>query len=1063
MLAGLAGASVRFRFLLVALASGLMIIGVARLPRMPVDVLPETSPVVVELQTEAQGLSAEEVESLVTVPLEKALLEGVMGVVNVTSDSIPGLSSIVLQFAPGTNLYQARQLVQERLSGAFVLPNVSKPPVMLPPLSTTSDVMLVGLTSRTLSQIQLSVLSRWTIVPRLLGVAGVANVSTFGQADMQLQVLVQPTAMAAHQISLDDLIAAVGNSQLVSPLSYLQGSTPGTGGFLEDQNQRLTIRHILPFGTPADLGQIPVAGSVGSQVLLSQLATVVVGHQPLIGQGLVDGRQGLVLIIQKLPGANVTAVTAGIRQALGQLRPALAGVTVDTSLFQPASYLASATGSVRLALIIAGILAILALAALVLSSRVTFIALAAMALSLIAATLVLQAFGYSFNSLVLLGLVLALAVVVHDAASSAIALSARLADNEPDSGTGGEREGRVIAVVRELGGSFTAASLAALLTAAPILVATGLTASFLRPMVIAVAAAIGASMVVALTVIPALTAIVMSWSAHPPRQKVLARRIETWSAALLRRTSRVPAWTLAAATVLTAVGGYALSAALPELHPSRPAFLDRNLVVSWTGAPGMSLPELDRISALASRELLTVPGVEHVAATLGRAVSSDQIVNTNAGDLWVTIRPGADYNRTLTSIQGVVEGTPGMSGAVSTYESDVMAGVLAGPPRTETVRVYGPDLGVLTGLASHIRSIMAGVSGLRQAHVITPVEQPTINVEVNLTKALDQGLAPGDVRREAGTLLSGLTVGNFFEQQKVFDVVVLADAADRSSLESIQNMPIDNGFGGQVRLGDVASVTISPEPTDIQHQAMSPYLDVTANLKGNAGAVTALLNNRLSRMSFPLEYHAQLLAAGAAGGSSTRSLITYALAALLGIILVAQAVLDSWRLAIIVMAAAMLPTAAAAYGAAAMGYATSLGAIAGLLGVLALALRQAIGVAARIRRWPADDGQPSPAVLAARAAGTAFPTLTCALVSAVMLAPFVLAGNVAGNELVRPAAVVILLGLAAATLVNLFVLPALCLIAGPGATAADTGETETRQEESPADPSSSAGVLLGGS
>jgi multidrug efflux pump subunit AcrB len=766
-------------------------------------------------------------------------------------------------------------------------------------------------------------------------------------------------------------------------------------------------------------------------VLLSQVATVAVGHQPLIGQGLVNGRQGLVLVIQKLPGASVTAVTAGIRRALGQLRPAMTGVTVNTSLFQPASYLASATGNVLLALIIAGILAVLALAGLVLSSRVPFIVLASMALSLVAATLILQVLGYSFSSLVLLGLVMALAVVVHDA------------------------------VVREPGGSFTAASLAALLTVVPIFVASGLTATFLHPMVLAFALAIGASMVVALTVAPALTAIVTSSPGRAPRETALALRIEIWAAAFLRRALRVPARPLAAATALGVLGVLGLSLSLPALHPSQPTFSDRSLVVSWTGAPGMSLPELDRISALASRELLAVPGVQNVAATLGRAVSSPQIANTNSGDLFVTIRPGANYDRTLAGIKSVVEGTPGMSGTVSTYENEVMAGVLTGAPRTETVRVYGPDLGVLSGLASHVRAVMATTGGLRQAHVITPVNQPTVNVEVNLTKALDQGLAPGDVRREAGTLVSGLTVGNFFEQQKVFDVVVWGDAQDRSSLASIQNMLIDNGFGGQVRLNDVASVTVSAEPTDIQHQAMSPYLDVTATLTGNARAVSALLSSRLSRMSLPLEYHAQILDTGRTG-SSPGSLLTYALAALLGIILVAQAVLDSWRLAMTVIAAAIVPAAAAASVLVAMGYSSSLSAAAGLLGVLALALRQAIGVAARIRgRRSSEGGPPSSAALVGRAAGTALPTFASSVVAAVLLVPFVAAGNAPGNELVRPAAVIILVGLAIATLVNLFVLPAVCLIIG--VRDIDSTTDETPQEAPLAEPPPSADVLLGGS
>jgi multidrug efflux pump subunit AcrB len=234
-----------------------------------------------------------------------------MGVTDVTSDSISGLSQIDLHFAPGTGLYQARQLVQERLTQAFILPNVSAPPVMRQPISSTGNVMLVGLTSKTLSLVDLSVLARWTIVPQLLGVAGVAEVATFGQADRQLQVLVNPAVLAAHHIALSSVIASVGNSQLVSPLSYLQGSTPGTGGFPENSNQRITIRHILPFGSPANLAQVPAAVVNNKAVLLGSVATIVNGHNPLIGDAQIRGQAGLMLVIQKLPSASGPAVTRG--------------------------------------------------------------------------------------------------------------------------------------------------------------------------------------------------------------------------------------------------------------------------------------------------------------------------------------------------------------------------------------------------------------------------------------------------------------------------------------------------------------------------------------------------------------------------------------------------------------------------------------------------------------------------------------------------------------------------------------------------------------------------------
>ena len=423
MLSSVVAASVRFRFLVIAVAAGIVALAVAWLPAMHSDVLPETSPVVVRIQTEAPGLSAPEVEALVTVPLEKNLLEGVMGVTDVTSDSIPGLSQIELDFAPGTDLDQARQLVQERLTQAFVLPNVSKPPVMLQPVSSTGNVMLIGLTSRQLSLIDLSTLARWTIVPRLLGVPGVADISTFGQADQQLQVLVDPAELAAHHVTLAQIIDTAGNAQLVSPLTYLEGSTPGTGGFVEGPNQRFTIQPVLPFGTPANLGQVPVADTTGPRpVPLGSVTDIVVGHQPLIGDALVRGQPGLVLVVQKLPSASVPAVTNGLDQALAQLTPGLSGVQVDTSLFRPASYLDSAQRNLRVALAAAAVFAAAALILLLLSLRLAAVALVAAGISLLGSVLVLDLLGYTFNALVTLGLLLALTPVAGEAAGTAYRL-----------------------------------------------------------------------------------------------------------------------------------------------------------------------------------------------------------------------------------------------------------------------------------------------------------------------------------------------------------------------------------------------------------------------------------------------------------------------------------------------------------------------------------------------------------------------------------------------------------------------------------------------------------------
>ena len=555
MLGWLTFASVRFRYLVVALAAGLMILGVSRLSAMSVNALPETAPVVVDVQTEALGLSAPEVESLVTVPLEKNLLEGVLGVTDVTSDSIPGLSAIDLHFAPGTNLYQARQLVQERLTSAFILPNVSRPPVMLQPVSSSSNVMIIGLTSRVLSQIDLSVLARWTIVPRLLGVSGVANVSTFGQADLQLQVLVNPAVLAAHQLSVEDIVDATGNSQLVTPLSYLTGSTPGADGFLENSNQRITIRHVLPFGTPANLAQIPVAVVGTKPLLLGSVATVVDGHQPLIGDAMVGtASDGLLLVVQKLPNASVTSVTSGLDEALAQLKPALAGVHVDSTLFRPATYLDSAVRNDRLAVIAAAALALLALLLLLLSLRFAFICVATIAISLISATMVLQWRGYTFSSIVLLGLLLALAVVVQDAVSSTAGVISALAKSTDDAPVQPVTS-RIALAYREFGRTFAGASAVALVCLAPLFVATGLTATFLRPMVVAFGLAVITSMIVALVISPALAAVLLAVrTKREPRGLAVARRLRSAYSAVLRPLLMLGVWPLWAVSLIAAAG-----------------------------------------------------------------------------------------------------------------------------------------------------------------------------------------------------------------------------------------------------------------------------------------------------------------------------------------------------------------------------------------------------------------------------------------------------------------------------------------------------------------------------
>src|SRR4051794_35822039 len=351
--------SLRFRLLVLGMAAGVLVAGVAQLHKAPTDVLPEFTPPYVEIQTEALGLSAEEVEQLVTVPLEADLLNGTKGMTVLRSQSVPGMSSIVMLFEPGTPLREARQLVQEQLTQAHANPNVSQPPQMLQPLSSQSRLMIIGLSPRAMSPIEASVLARWTIRPRLLGVDGVANVSIFGARDRQLQVLVDPQRLRADHVTLDQVIRTAGNAQLVSPLSFLEASTPGTGGFIDTANQRLQVRHILPLVTPDKLAQVPLEGEAGPPappragrpLRLGEVTEVVEDHQPLIGDAIVRNRTGLLMVIEKVPGADTLEVTRGVQEALKELRPGLTGMRTDASLFRPADFIREATHNLTIAVI----------------------------------------------------------------------------------------------------------------------------------------------------------------------------------------------------------------------------------------------------------------------------------------------------------------------------------------------------------------------------------------------------------------------------------------------------------------------------------------------------------------------------------------------------------------------------------------------------------------------------------------------------------------------------------------------------------------------------------------
>ena len=520
MLRWVVGSSLRYRRLVLAVALLLLALGVSQVRTSQVEALPDFGPTRVEVQTEALGLSAEEVENLITNPMEQEFFNGMPWLASIRSDSLPGLSRMDMVFEPGTDPIKARQVVQERLTMVRALPAVSKSPAVIQPTSTTSRLMMIGLSSKDVSLIDMSVLARFNIRQRLIAVPGVANVSVWGMRDRQLQILVDPARLRQHGVPLEAVVTSAGNAMWSSPLTFVEASTPGTGGFIDNANQRIEIQHKQPVKTAADLARVAVDGAEKKGLRLGDIATVVEDHQLLIGDGLANDEQSLLMVVERFPGTSVSQLTRDVEEALDGLRPGLTGITVDTSLYRPASYLDTVRDNLGRSLVIGFVLLALVLGAMLFSLRATLVGLVSFSLSLAVAALVLSWLGIMLNAMVLAGLVMAVVILVDDATIDVINIRRRLrrraAEAEPAVAEGADpdaarpgaeprQDGRmatVLAAALETRSGVFVATVVAVLSVTPVLALGNVTGSFLRPLALGYVVSILASMAVASTVTP---------------------------------------------------------------------------------------------------------------------------------------------------------------------------------------------------------------------------------------------------------------------------------------------------------------------------------------------------------------------------------------------------------------------------------------------------------------------------------------------------------------------------------------------------------------------------------
>ena len=1010
---GLVAFCLNLRWAVLLGALGLMVVGYVVLRGTKVDAFPEFAPPLVEVQTEAPGLSTLEVEQLVTQPLENAV-NGAPKLKTLRSKSVLGLSSVVMFFEEGTDLFQARQFVQERLGrAASQLPQAARAPVMLSPLSATSRVLKVGVTSKTLSQMEMSDAVRWTVRPKLLAVPGVANVAIWGERDRQLRIQIDPERLRALGTSVDEVTAAVQAAL-----------RPSAGGFVDTANQRLAVVHEPGLEGKASLSELVIRTRAGTTMRLADVAHVDETFPPPIGDAVINGKTGLLLIVEKQPWGNTLDVTRRVEAALTELGPATPGLDYDPAIFRPATFVERSLANLGEALGVGCILVVLVLGIFLYDWRTSVISVVSIPLSLVTAALVMHAMGLTMNTMAIAGLAIALGEVVDDGIIDVENILRRLRQNA------GLEEPRpafqvVLEASLEVRSAVVYASLIVVLVFLPVFFLDGLAGAFFRPLAMSYVLAVGASLVVALTLTPALSLVLLG---KAPREKPapLAAILGRTFTPLLERVLARPIHALGAVLLAFAAAGIAL----PFYGESfLPDFKETDFLMHWVAKPGTSLEAVRRTTLRVSEELLTVPGVKHFGSHIGRAEVADEVVGPNFAELWISLDESVPYDASVKKIYGIVEGYPGIQRDVQTYLQERVKEVLTGASGSLVVRIYGPDLAVLRERGADLAKALGTIQGVTNLKLEPQVVVPQVSVKLKPSAAASLGMSPGDLQRMTALMLQGSRVGEIYREGRVMDVVVVGEDRWRSEVTMLRQMPVWTATGTVLRVEDVADVSLSPSPNVVQREGASRRLDVTCDAKGrDLGAVARDIQSAVDKAALPAGHHAELLGEWQARGAARGRLLGLSVLALFGIGVILYADFRSVRVAGLVFAT--LPFALVG-GVAAVGFTggvVSLGSTVGFVTVLGIAARNGIMLVSHYRHLESLEGLVFGRDLVVQGTRERLvPILMTALATGLALLPLALRGDRPGYEIEHPMSVVILGGLLSSTVMNLLLLPSLYL------------------------------------
>jgi CzcA family heavy metal efflux pump len=1013
--------SIKNRLIVVIAAVVLLVYGGVVAMRSPVDVFPDLTAPTVTILTESHGMAPEEVEALVSLPIE-ASMNGTAGVFRVRSNSAAGISIVFVEFDLGTDIYRARQLVTEKL-GQVRLPAGIRPPVLGPIASTMGEIMLISMTSKTTSAMELRSLADWVVRPRLLGVSGVAQVMIIGGETKQYQVLVDPARLHDYNLTLNEVMEAVGDANANS-----------SGGFLERPTEEYMIRARGRVNTLDDLANSVVTVRNGTPILVKNIASVRLGPALKRGDGSFNMHSDVVATIQKQPNANTIEVTQQIEAALAQLKGTLPDdVTVDTKAFQQAAFIERAIGNVKEALAEGGILVAVILFLFLWNFRTTFISLTAIPLSLITAIIAMSYFGIGINTMTLGGLAIAIGELVDDAIIDVenvfrrLRQNAHLAKPQPVTTV-------IYKASSEIRNSIVFATLIIVLVFLPLFNLGGFEGRMFAPLAFAYIASIAASLLVALTVTPALCYFMLG------RSKLIEKEADsglvTW---LKKRYAGTLDWTLRhpSEIIIASVAMLVIALMLVPLMGREflPAFNEGALNINVTLPPGTSLEESNRIGRTVEEALHRTPEVVSTTRRTGRAELDEHAAGVNQSEIEVVTKQiDRPHTAVMEEVRQNMAQVPGVVSEVGQPISHRIDHLLSGTRAQIAIKLFGPDLVTLRNKAEEIRKSMEPVSGIVDLMVEPQVGVPQIQMNLNREAAAAVGLKAESLAESVDTAFNGEAVSQVLENQRTYDLVVRFDDASRRSVETIASTLIDTPVGARIPISQVAEVRVDQGPNTINRENVQRRIIIQANVANrDLGSVINEIRQKIGHdVPLPEGYFVQYGGQFEAQEEAARKISVMTVVTIAGIFLLLYLALGSMRLGLLVMANLPLALIGGVIMVFLSGGTLSIASLIGFITLFGIATRNGIMLITHYQHLLHEENVPFRQAIVQGSLERLSPILMTALVTGVGLIPLALGVGQPGKEIQQPMAVVILGGIVTSTFLNMIVIPALYLKYGEG-------------------------------